>query len=220
MKKILSILAITAISFSVTAQEKRETPKQNNPSHQKQMHHGGKHHGQMMKNLDLTDAQKVQMKANREEYKNKMQLLKQDQNMTMKVFNEKKEALHKEQKAKMLAVLTPEQKNKMAGMKATREKQKEESYNKHFEEMKKSLALSDDQAAKLKAQHESTVSNMKAIRENEKLSIEERKQQMKAIKESSKEQRKNILTADQFKKLEEMRKNKMEKGKQDSKKAI
>jgi len=210
MKKILSILAITAISFSVTAQEKKETPRQNNPSHQQHMRHGGKHHGQMMKNLDLTDAQKVQMKANREEYKNKMQLLKQDQNITMKEFNEKKEALHKEQKAKMLALLTPEQKNKMAEMKATQEKQREASYNKHFEEMKIKLALTEDQAAKLKSQHETTIANMKALRENEKLSMEEKKQQMKAIKESSKEQRKNILTADQLKKLEEMHKNKME----------
>jgi len=207
MKKLLSILAITVASFSVTAQEKREAPKTKEGMHH--MQHAGKHHdGHMMKDLNLTDAQRSQMKANREEYKNKIELLKKDQNIKLKDYNVKKEALQKEQRAKMQALLTPEQKSKMAEMKAKKEQEREERYTRHFEKMKTELALTDDQAAKLKTQHESTMTSMKAIRENESLGMEEKKQQLKALKESSKEQRKNILTADQLKKMEEMHKNK------------
>lgn len=211
MKKILLILAVTAISFSVTAQEKRETPKQSNGSMQ-HMHHGGKHrNGKMMKELNFSDAQKTQLKANREEYKMKIESLKKEQGITLKDFNTKKAVLDKEQRSKMQALLSPEQKTKMAEMKAKKEQANQERYNKHFEKMKTELSLTEEQASKLKAQHEIASNNMKAIRDNESLSREEKREQIRKIKETSMEQRKNVLNAEQLKKLEEMHKNKMKK---------
>jgi len=213
MKRILSIIAISAISFSATAQEKREIKQHKDGTHQ-DMHKKGKHHNrQMMKDMNFSEAQQSQMKANREEYKTKLQQLKQDKNITLKDFNEKKEALNKEQKAKMHSLLTPEQKTKMAANKAKHEQEKIERQNKHFEKMKVGLSLTDDQANKLKAQNELTRNNMKAIRENESLSKEERMKQMKALKENSQQQRKSILTADQLKKMEEMKKDKHKEAK-------
>ena len=111
----------------------------------------------------------------------------------------------------MQALLTPEQKATMAEMKSKQEQDKLARQNKHFEEMKTKLSLTEDQATRLKAQNESAHNSMKAIRENESLSKEERMKQIKAIKDASMEQRKSILTADQQKKLEEMKKERQEK---------
>lgn len=47
---------------------------------------------------------------------------------------------------------------------------------------------------------------MKALRENEKLSREERKQQMMALKEEAKAGREKILTPEQVKKMDELHK--------------
>lgn len=207
MKKLLAIIAITAITFSATAQEKREGKQKHDM--QKGMHKGGKHQrdGQGMKDLNFSDAQKAQMKTNREEYKTKMNQLKQNQNMSVKEFNEKKQALHEEQKAKMQAMLTPEQKAKMAESKAKHEQQRTEMQAKRFEKMKTDLALSNDQASKLKAHNEATHAKLKALKENESLSKEQKHEQAKAIKEASKAERKNILTAEQLKKIDEMKKD-------------
>ena len=206
MKKLLSIIAIVAIGLSASAQVSRETKSAKGDMQQKR-HFAGKHHGQhnMMKALNFSDAQKAQLKTNREAYKTKLQALKQNQEMTLREFNAKKAILDKEQKEKMQALLTPEQKTKMAEMKTTREQEMKARNEKRFEEMKVKLSLSEDQAIKLKAFNESTFDQLKAIRENESLSREEKHEKMKAVKDAAMDQRKTILTADQQKKLEEMK---------------
>lgn len=120
MKKILAVIAITAITFSATAQEKRESNRKHNMEQGK--HKKGKQPGkQMMKELNFSEAQQSQMKADRLAYKAKMEQLKQNQHISVKEFNEKKEVLRREHKAKMESILTPEQKAKMAVLKAGNE---------------------------------------------------------------------------------------------------
>ncbi|MEO6488299.1 MAG: hypothetical protein ABIO04_00045 [Ferruginibacter sp.] len=206
MKKILSIIAILAITLSATAQEKREMKHDHE---KKEGHHDQENRrGHIMQQLDLTDAQKSQMKATREEYKLKLDQLKQNPNISVKEYNEKKKAIEQEEKAKIKSLLTPEQQAKMAEFRSHAKDKKDgmDKGNKRMERMKKELSLTDDQAAKLKAHNEDTHAKLKAIKENQSLSKEEKMQQMKALKESSKEQRKNILTTAQIKKMEEMRK--------------
>ena len=202
MKKIIAFTLILAVAgFSASAQERREM-KGNKPGMHKM--HGQK--GEMMKDLNLTDAQKTQMKADREIYKAKMEALKKDENITVKEMKARKQAIHDEQRTKMQALLTPEQKTKMAAQKATMEQNRKNMDGKRGAEMKEKLGLSNDQAAKLKATNEETHSKIKAIHENESLSMDQKKEQMKAVKEASKTKRQSILTAEQLKKMEEMRK--------------
>jgi len=217
MKKIFgTLLAVAMFSIAANAQEKREMKPGNDA-----MHHGrhqmGKHHNRhMMKDLNFSDAQKKQLKANREEYKMKLQQLKQEPNITLKAFNEKKQALNKEQKEKMQSLLTAEQKTKLAELKVKREQERTARQNQHFEKLKTTLALSNEQAAQWKAQNETVHNNLQAIRENESLSREEKRQQMKAIKDASMAQHKSILTAEQQQKMEEMKKERQQKGKKES----
>ena len=214
MKKLLVLsLALSAIIFSATAQQKREMKGDKDA-----MHHGHNNRGMMMKNMNFSDAQKAQMKANREEFKNKIQELNKNENLTVKEQRDRKEALHNEQKAKMQALLTPEQKTKIAASKAKMEANRKEMGEKRMEMLKTKLGLSGDQFSKWKAQNEATHTQLKAIKENQLLSSDAKREKMKAVKVAAKEQRKSIFTADQLKKMEELKKDYRNKDWKQSKK--
>ncbi len=201
------MIAVSAFAFSASAQDQRETKG-------KKDFDRGAHQKGMMKDLNLTDAQKAQMKANREEMKVKLDAIKANTSLTDDQRKQQKEALMLEQKAKMESILTTEQKAKMAtsslgqqGKDRKDGKRGHEGRGKGFEKMKTELGLSNDQATKLKALNEQSHTQMKAIRENTSLSEDVKKEQMKAVKENAKTQRQSILTAEQIKKMEELKKN-------------
>jgi len=216
MKRIIALTVAFAIAgFSLTAQQTREMKHHNKGN---QMHHGQKKN--MVKDLNLTDAQKTQLKADKEANKAKMEALNKQDNITVKEMRERKAALQQEQKAKMDALLTPDQKATIAADKANMESKRKDMDGKRGEAMKEKLGLSNDQAAKLKTHNEATHSKIKAIRDNQSLSMEQKKEQMKAVKESSKAQRNSILTAEQIKKMDEMKKEGSRKGGQKGRKEV
>ena len=192
-------MILAVVGFSASAQERREMKGQKHGMHQGQK-------GDMMKDLNLTDAQKAQLKANRETYKAKMEALRKDENITVKEMKAREKAIHDEQKAKMQALLTTEQKAKIASDRANMDTKRKAMDAQRAEEMKEKLGLSNEQAEKLKAHNQETHSKIKAIQDNESLTMDQKKEQMIAVKEASKAQRKNILTAEQLRKMEEMKK--------------
>ncbi len=203
MKKIIAFTMILAIAgFSASAQERREMKGQKHGMHKMQ---GQK--GDMMKDLNLTDAQKAQLKADREIYKAKMEALRKDENITVKEMKARQKAIQDEQKAKMQALLTPEQKAKMAAERSGMEASRKQMDGKRADMMKEKLGLSNDQAEKLKAHNQEVHSKIKSIQDNQNLTMEQKKAQMQAVKEASKTQRKSILTDEQIKKMEEMKKD-------------
>ena len=202
MKKLVVLtLALSTILFTANAQHKREQKM------------GGKkqHHAQLAKQLNLSDEQKKQAQANKVALKQKMKELNKNESITVKEQRDRKDALRKEQKAKMQALLTPEQKTKMAELKATKMAKKEEKFAKALEKIKSKINLSDAQVMQLKSQRERIKANAKEIKDNESLSRTQRKEQLMALKAESKTQKSNIFTADQIKQLDEMKKNKMGK---------
>lgn len=205
---VVTLLALATLSFSANAQQKREF--RHHDQERGGMHK--RHHKiEMAKQLNFTEAQKQQAKANREEFKRKMQELNKNENITVKEMRDRKEALVKEQKAKMNALLTSEQKAKLEQLKADRKQKSDERFGKHMDKMRSKLGLTDDQVSQLKAQRESMQAKMKALKENESLTREQRRDQFLALKEEAKEAHKKILTAEQLKKMEEMKKKHFEK---------
>ena len=224
MKKyLIALTAFTAITFAATAQTKNPTDNTSQQSHS-QMHH--KNHGMhqfhrhgMMGQLNLTDAQKQQAEALNEDYNAKVKNLEKDDNITLKDYRTQKAALENERKSKFQALLTPDQKNKIAQDKKERSEKMEMMAQKRMDKMKADLSLTDDQVAKIQDQRKSSIEQMKAIRENSSLSEEQKKEQFMDLRKSRKESLNSILTADQIKKREEMRNNRMNewKNKKDNK---
>lgn len=203
MKKILAFTLILALSGTTLFAQQTRASHKNKAGHG--MEHGKK---DALKNLDLTEAQQKQLKADNESFKAKMEALNKEENITVKEQKARKAALMTEQKAKRDALLTAEQKAKLeADRKAMGEKRKEMD-KKRGANMQKELGLSNDQAAKLKAQNQATQTKVKAIKDNTTLSAEEKKEQMKAVKASAVAERKQILTAEQQEKMKAMKKDK------------
>lgn len=203
MKKILAFTLILAVAgLSASAQEKRVMK-----GDKQRMHQGHGQKADRIKALNLTDAQKQQLKADRENYKSKMEALRKDENITVKEMKARQKAIHDEQRAKMEALLTPEQKAKIAADRGSMATSGKKMHKKSAHMMKEQLSLTDDQATKLKAHNEATHDKIKAIKDNQSLSMEQKKAQMKAVKETSTAQRKTILTAEQMQKMEAFKKD-------------
>ena len=203
MKKVLiPLIALLTLTVSVNAQNKMG----------KKGHHHHKHgHEMIAKQLNFSDAQKTQAKAINEDSRKKMQELNKNESITVKEHRDRKAAIAKERKTKMDGLLTAEQKTKQTQLKAEHKAKKEAGYAKRMDEMKTNLNLSDDQVAKLNAQHSTMKAKAEKIKTNESLSREQKKEQMMALKAEAKEQHNKIFTPEQLKKKEEMKKNRGDK---------
>ena len=72
---------------------------------------------------------------------------------------------------------------------------------------KEKLNLTEDQQEKMKALHQSFSTQVKAIKDNQSLSEDQKKEQMKALSVKRREEMKAILTPEQQQKMLEQRKN-------------
>ena len=198
MKKLLiPLVAIFALATTANAQDKMGKKGQ-------QRHH---QKGMMAKELNLSDAQKAQAKTINADYRKKMQDLNKQDNITVKEMRNRKTAIQKDRKTKMDGLLTADQKNKIAKAKADRKVKSEDRSVKRMDKMKTNLNLSDEQVSKLKSQRSATQAKAEKIKNNESLSREQKKEQMMVLKAEAKEQHDKVLTPEQLKKKEEMRKS-------------
>jgi Spy/CpxP family protein refolding chaperone len=181
MKRIFT-LSVAALLFagSAIAQDVKKDAKQAKAGKEakKEGRHGKHDKGRVAKELNLTEDQKQQMKAIREE-----------------------------QKAKMQNVLTADQKAKMTELKEKRKAEfKNREGNRdgreRMEGMKKELALSEAQGQKIKALNEEFKTKAQAIKNNASLTDQQRKEQFNSLNEERKTRMKAILTAEQLQKLE------------------
>jgi Spy/CpxP family protein refolding chaperone len=202
MKKIAAVILVFAsFIFSADAQQTRKI-KHSHQHRNKMM---------MMKELNITASQQQQLKASHESYKKQLLELNKNEGITVKEAKDKKELLRKEQKEKMMSLLTAEQKNKLIELKKDRQTRHTAIAEKKLVKMKSRLNLSDDQMAKIKAAKDADDTKLKAIKENEQLSRSEKKEQLMALKKQHKNSFKDILTPEQISKLEELKKSRIDK---------
>ncbi len=193
MKKIIACLLVAG-SFVLTA------AAQNTGSKKIHKHH---HNNWMaIKELNLSDAQKQDLKANNKNYHVQLSALNKNENITVKEARDQRYALRKDRQAKMMGILTTDQQNKLTQLKNDRQAKREGMAVKKMDKMKGRLNLSDDQVAKINAGRVAAHNQMKQIRANNQLSRTEMKEQMMAVKTQHKEDFKSILTADQAAKME------------------
>jgi Spy/CpxP family protein refolding chaperone len=112
MKKIIAgLFAIAAFAFSASAQDQTNTDQKKWDGEQHGMHRDHDGRGkEMMQKLNLTDAQKQQMKSINEEFKTKMQALRQNDQSVSADARSQRKALMEERRNRISAILTPEQK--------------------------------------------------------------------------------------------------------------
>lgn len=168
--------------------------------------HGGahmnQHKGKMAEHLNLSEEQKKQARSISENYRKQVTELKKNDNITMGEYKNQMSSLQKDRKRKMEALLTSEQKAKIAEGKKKMQENAQVHAAARLERMKLNLGLKDEQVAKIKKQQETFRSKAKAIHENESLSQEQKKEQMKSLAKEHKENFKSLLTKEQLEKME------------------
>jgi len=171
MKKILVSVLVLSLAIAVNAQEIPERKHEKPMMHPGHQGHPGRHYmqGMNMKHLNLTEAQKAQKKSEKESFHKKMEELQKTDNITVKEWRTRKETLHKEQKTKIEAILTAEQKAQIGKMKAEHKAMMEIDAKARMEKMKIHLGLTDEQDEKMKDQPKNTfnvrvLNRLKAIK--------------------------------------------------------
>jgi len=201
MKKIILSALIVSMAFAVNAQDipERKTGKPG-------MHHKmdrKKADRKDMQNLNLTEEQKAQFKTQRESFRKQMEELKKNENITVKDQKERIAAIQKENKDKMQSFLTADQKAQIEKDKAEGKKKFEARTKERSDKMKTHLGLNDAQSAQLKKNREATQQKIKFIKEDSKMSEEQKKEQIKELMKAQKESMKSVLTEEQMKKMKE-----------------
>ncbi|MBA2249054.1 MAG: hypothetical protein H0W12_02545 [Chitinophagaceae bacterium] len=234
MKKILfGIIAFTAVSLTACAQSHNGQDQTQTNSSMNRDRSGNRHggHDGMMKDLNLTDAQKQQASAINADFKSKMDDLNKHDNMSVKDFRTQKENLENNKKARFEAILSPDQKSKFAeiknnrggrdGMMANRGDDKDgmrdrngmgnhgdrgnRMGNGNIEKMQSDLGLNNDQVSRMKADGESFKMKADAIKSNTSLSDDQKKSQFMQLRKEREQSFKSYLTPDQIKKMDEMK---------------
>ena len=201
MKKIIASLAIAVMAtVAVSAQQTDSS------FHQRQQHSFKHHqHGMMAKNLQLTDQQKEQLKNIRTDFHKKMMELKKNEDITVREYKARMNALQQEHRTAFQSILTQQQKDQISKMKQERMQHAKTNMAARAEKMKSKLGLSDAQASQLKTIHTDMVAKITAIRADSALTRGQKQEQLKNLALQQKDQLKNILTPEQMQQLQQMR---------------
>ena len=194
MKRILvSLLIVSLVSITAKAQKTPEFRK------------GRSRHHEAFQKLNLSEDQKAKFKSMHEDFRKQMQDLKKQDNITVKEWKARKEKLHQDRKEKMQSLLTADQKAQLQKMREDRLSQRQAHTQKRMEIMKRRLTLTDEQSKKLTDLQSEMSGKVKTLRENNSLTQDQKKDQIRDLMKERKEKMKSILTNEQFKKLKELK---------------
>ncbi|MDP4263736.1 MAG: hypothetical protein Q8941_14510 [Bacteroidota bacterium] len=157
--------------------------------------------------LNLNEDQKTKLRSINQDLRKQAEDLRKQDNITVKEAREKWEALHKDHLAQLQSILTPEQKAQMEKDKEALRARVKERGQKRQARMKQELNLTDEQSAKMAESRKATVEKIKAIRENNSLKDDEKREQVKELMKKQRETTKSILTDEQLKKMKESRRH-------------
>jgi Spy/CpxP family protein refolding chaperone len=201
MKKVIIGMALAAFVVTGACAQDQSNSLADRPkghSHQRV---------EMMQQLNLTDEQKTELKTINDDFKQQMtDLKKSEDKITATEFKSKLSTLRKEHHQKVDKVLTDEQKASLKKLMHERKADMKQHGARRLERMKKELNLTDEQVTALKKNHEAMEQKFKAIKEDKKLTDDQKKAELKKFKQDQHESLKSILTPEQLQKLEEQKK--------------
>jgi periplasmic protein CpxP/Spy len=217
MKKYLIVLsAFSILAISANAQIS------GNPANDSTSHHAWHrdhdrsysamnrfHYDGMMGNVNLSEEQKQQLKEINTTYRNNLSDLEKHDEITVKEYRLRKAALERERKSQFENILTQEQKDQMAEARKKMADRRQMMQQKRLDRMKTDLNLTDEQVSKIQEQQKESMKKAKAIRENNSLTDEQKREEFRNLMMADHNSMKSILTADQLKKQEELRNSRM-----------
>lgn len=181
------IAGLTVLSLSVAAQD---TVNEDTHVSKKE---------KAMNALDLSDDQLAQIEVLRTSTHEKLEELKADTSMEQDAKRAEMKAIKQESKESMEAILTDEQREKLAAMKAAgNETTPEEIAQRQTNKMKEVLDLTPEQEEQLHALNLKVAQKIDAVKKNESLTEEQKKEFIKGNKKDKRTAMASILTEEQM----------------------
>ena len=197
MKKFIVCTFVLAVAISgIKAQTMPERNRETINRHHRDQRDG-------VNRLNLSEEQKAKFKSLNEDFRAQMDELKKKDDITVKEWKSRMENLRKDHRDKISSLLTDDQKNQLKKSREARQLRQSDRRKEGFDRMRTRLNLTDDQTARLKQSHTEMAEKMKAIRENQSLSDDQKKEQVQELRKKNQENLKTILSEDQLKRLHE-----------------
>lgn len=205
MKKIVTgALALFLMIGAAEAQSKDSTRK----------HHREAIGAKKMAKLDLSAEQQARLRAINEARRAELQSLKADAGKASAEQKAEREAISKKYREQAAAVYTPAQKEQLAKMKAEHKSKAKASGKKKGKmghrkggAVLQELNLTEDQKAKIAELNRSSKNEFESLKKDQSLSVEQKKEKMKALRAEQAQKMKSLLTEEQAQKLERMKSN-------------
>jgi Spy/CpxP family protein refolding chaperone len=203
MKKIILSALVFSLAFAVKAQEIPDRKTERPGMMERKRHHEGM--GMDLKALNLTEDQKAKFKTQNENFHKQLEDLKKNDDITVRDWKQKAEAIRNARKESMQSILTSDQKAQIQKMKEQGKARNEDMAKRMQDRMKTELNLTPDQSSKLETNHKAISEEMQKIRDNSSLTDEQKREQMKTLHQKQKENLKSILTPEQMEKMKQRR---------------
>lgn len=158
---------------------------------------GCHHKAGFMKALNLTDAQKTQVKSIFQEAKTKAQAVRNDASLTAEQKKAQIRDTFKGVREQIAQILTPEQKQKLDQFHKGMHRGEHRAFA--------ALNLTDTQKTQVKAIFQDAKTKVEAVRADKSLTTDQAKAKVMEIRKASFEKVKQILTPEQIQKMEQMK---------------
>jgi len=166
---------------------------------------------QQRPDIGLTEDQKGKLKSIHENSRSQLQALRADQSLTEEQRHEKARAIRETTRQQVIGILTPQQQELMRN-RMERRGPGREGLGKGFGRGSDSAAdgtnalnLSESQRSQLKSIHESTRSQIGAIRNDASLTREQKMEKIRSLHQGTRQQLSTILTPEQQEKIRQHR---------------
>ena len=199
MKKLISgLVMMLAIALTVSAQDSTK-------------HKGHKQHKAHYGNVQLTDAQKSELKTLKEGYKQQHEAIRNNSALSEAQKKEQRMELMKKRKADMDRILTADQKKQMAqakkkGKKGEGKMSGRKPGMKKGDSHMKDLGLTEAQSAKVKTINAQYREKMMELKKNKAAEKSAQKEAFSRLRKQHQEEIRQVLTAEQIEKLNKKQK--------------
>ena len=164
-----------------------------------------KHGQEIMQQLDLSKEQQKSMKTINKKYRSNIEVVKENQTLSKSIKRAQVQSLRKDKDQEIKGVLTEAQYIKLQNAKAEK---KEGKKKKKADDLKAELDLTDKQSQELQAIKDKYQPQIRAVKGNESLTEDQRKVEIKELKDQKKKEVEGILTKDQLIKMKSLKKSK------------
>ena len=197
MKRIILGMMAATMALTSIAQKAESKPQVKGDAQSEK-----KFNDKKLEQLNVSEDQKVKIKAINENFKKQMEALHSNTSISDDDRKLKRQEMMKDHRSQVKSILTPEQQKKAKELRKEKHDGKEMGKDKdRLDHLTKDLNLTSDQSTKIASMNVSFKTKMTSIRSNTTLTQDQKKEQIKTLMQGHRSDIESILTLEQNEQL-------------------